>query len=142
MTRQLPPSPTATSQSVSKAMKGNKPKDTNPELVARKFLRDAGFRGYRLNYKGISGRPDICFVGKKIAIFVHGCFWHRCTKCAKPLPKTNIEFWKRKFELNVLRDQKKIESLENMGWNVFVVWECQLKKSINVEMLPIIKAIK
>lgn len=142
MTRKLPPSPKATSHFVTKIMKANKAKDTKPELMARKYLWHAGFKGYRINYKKIPGSPDICFVVKKIAIFVHGCFWHRCQKCSKSLPKTNSEFWEKKFELNVFRDKQKIDFLENASWKVFVLWECELKKNIEITMSPLLTALK
>lgn len=122
-------------------MKANKAKDTKPELLVRKCLRDNGFKGYRLNYKKVPGRPDICFVGRKIAIFVHGCFWHRCPICSKGFPKSNTEFWKKKFELNVLRDEKKIIKLEEMGWKVIVIWECQIKKDVAVQIESIINLL-
>lgn len=76
-----------------------------------------------------SVRPDIAFVGKKVAIFVHGCFWHRCPRCNYPLPKNNTEFWQTKFERNVARDARKKADLKHLGWKVITVWECELKLS-------------
>lgn len=128
MVRQLPPSPRASSANTSKAMRANKAKDTKPELALRKALRESGYRGYRLNWKKVPGRPDISYPGKKLAIFVHGCFWHRCPKCTLGLPKSNIEFWKKKFVLNSARDIAKKHALEALGWKVWVVWECDIKK--------------
>lgn len=128
MVRQLPISPKASSKIVSKVMVANKARDTKPELKLRKFLRDNGFRGYRVNWGEAHGRPDVCYPGKKLAIFVHGCFWHRCQKCTKNLPKSNSEFWKKKFELNVLRDSTKKKQLELQGWRVLELWECDIKK--------------
>lgn len=130
MSRQLPLSPKATDPNVTKVMRANRPRDTKPEILVRKYLRVNGLIGYRLNYKKAPGRPDICFVGKKIAIFVHGCFWHRCPRCSGGLPKSNTEFWKKKFELNEARDKAKIGALEGMGWKVFVVWECDVKSGM------------
>jgi DNA mismatch endonuclease (patch repair protein) len=109
-------------------MQGNKSKDTSPELKVRKLLREAGFPGYRLQWKKAPGRPDIAYPGRKIAIFVNGCFWHRCPKCQLPTPKTNPEYWEEKFRRNVERDQRKLKELEDAGWTVFVIWECDLKK--------------
>jgi DNA mismatch endonuclease (patch repair protein) len=109
-------------------MQGNKAKDTKPELAVRRMLRDAGFPGYRLQWKKAPGRPDIAYPGRKIAIFVNGCFWHRCPKCNPSTPKTNAEYWNEKFKQNVERDQRKVEELEALGWKVFVIWECELKK--------------
>lgn len=108
-------------------MSANRAKNSKPELLLRKALWHAGLRGYRLHYKEVPGRPDISYVGKKVAIFVHGCFWHRCPKCAYTLPKTNSKFWQAKFERNVARDQQKEELLQSMGWEVLTVWECELK---------------
>jgi DNA mismatch endonuclease (patch repair protein) len=112
----------------SKVMSSNKAKDTKPELLLRKALRANGYVGYRLHYKKVPGRPDIAFVGKKLAIFVNGCFWHRCPHCDLPLPKSNTEWWKNKFDANIARDKKKVEQLEELGWRVLVVWECEVEK--------------
>lgn len=125
--RQLGPSPAATSPAVSRSMKGNRGKNTRPELELRRLLRAAGLPGYRLHWKKAPGHPDIAYPGRKVAIFVHGCFWHRCPQCNPPLPKSNHEFWTKKFELNAARDQQKIEALRAAGWEVVVVWECELK---------------
>lgn len=114
-------------QAVRNSMKGNKGKDTSPELIVRKRLREAGLGGYRLQWK-VPGRPDIAWPGKRIAIFVNGCFWHRCPHCRPPLPKSNLEYWIPKFERNVERDARNIEALEADGWRVHVIWECELKK--------------
>jgi len=111
-----------------KSMQGNKRRDTKPELKVRQMLREAGFPGYRLQWKKVPGRPDIAYPGRKIAIFVNGCFWHRCPKCNLPLPASNQEFWKAKFQRNIERDQRKITELEELGWKVFVIWECELKE--------------
>ena len=125
----LGPPPSATSANVSKSMKSNRAKDTKPELLLRKTLWNTGIRGYRLNWKKAPGRPDICFPGRKIAIFVNGCYWHRCPTCNLPLPKSNTEFWKNKFERNVARDRMKKDRLEDAGWKVYVYWECAIKDS-------------
>ena len=119
-------SPTPKSETVSRVMSANRAKNTKPELLLRKALWHAGLRGYRLHYKKVPGRPDISFVGKKLAIFVHGCFWHRCPKCDYQLPKTNHEFWQQKFARNVARDENKRHALEALGWTVLTVWECEL----------------
>lgn len=74
-------------------------------------------------------RPDITFVGKKIAIFVHGCYWHRCPMCNYPLPKNNTEFWQAKFDRNTARDRQKRLALLRHGWKVITVWECDLKNA-------------
>ncbi len=137
----VPRPPRASSEATSKAMRGNKRKDTKPELLVRRRLRDAGLGGYRLQWKA-AGRPDIAWPGKKVAIFVNGCFWHRCPHCDLPIPKSNVEYWVVKFEANVERDHRKISQLEEAGWKVHVIWECQLKKDAIDEtfgeLLPIL----
>lgn len=120
--------PIPKSETTSKVMSANVPKDTKPELLLRKALREIGVSGYRLHWKKASGRPDIAYSGRKIAIFVNGCFWHRCPHCNLPLPKSNTEFWLKKFKRNKERDAKKIHDLEEDGWKVIVLWECEIKK--------------
>lgn len=112
-----------------RSMRSNKRKDTGPELKLRKALRDAGFPGYRLQWD-VPGRPDICYPGRKVAIFVNGCFWHRCPYCNLHIPKHNHEYWVHKFETNVLRDKRVQEELKQQGWTVIVVWECEIKKDM------------
>ncbi len=102
-------------------------KNTKPELLLRKALCQAGLRGYRLHWKKAPGRPDICYPGQKIAIFVHGCFWHRCPHCKPSTPKSNIKFWSEKFRKNKQRDKKKLRELKKDGWKVFSCWECQIQ---------------
>lgn len=133
--------PKATSEVTTKVMKANKRKDTKPELVVRKRLWDAGLRGYRLQWK-VPGRPDVAWPGKKVAVFVNGCFWHRCPYCNLPTPKSNVEYWVVKFERNQERDERNMRALEEAGWKVHVIWECQLKKKAIDdtfdELLPIL----
>ena len=111
-------------------MSSNKAKNTKPELKLRKALYADGVRGYRLNWKKVPGRPDIAFPGRKISIFINGCYWHRCPHCELPLPKTNTEFWKEKFDKNIKRDKKKEKELLDLGWTVLVFWECKIKTNI------------
>lgn len=119
--------PTASSYAVHKSMQGNKRKDTKPELIVRAALRDAGLTGYRLQWK-VPGRPDIAWPGKRVAIFVNGCFWHRCPHCSPSVPKKNIEYWETKFAKNVERDERNLAALKEAGWTTHVIWECELKK--------------
>jgi DNA mismatch endonuclease (patch repair protein) len=112
-------------------MAANRGKDTTPELLLRRALWSAGFRGYRTHPKGVPGTPDILFPRCRLAIFVHGCFWHDCPKCGKQtVPKSNSEFWRRKFERTRQRDAAALSSLEASGYTVQVVWECEVKKSL------------
>jgi DNA mismatch endonuclease (patch repair protein) len=117
-------------ESTSRVMSANKAKNTKPELTLRKALYKNGLRGYRLHWKMAPGRPDIAYPGKHIAVFVNGCFWHRCPHCNPSYPRTNVDFWKNKFQKNKERDERKERDLKNAGWKVFVFWECQIKKDV------------
>lgn len=132
MARQLEPSPRASSKTVSKSMKANAAKNTKPELAVRKILREMGFSGYRLHWRKAPGRPDIAFPGRKLAIFVNGCFWHRCPFCKPSTPKENAAFWQKKFALNVERDSRKQRELSGSGWTSVVIWECEVANHIPV----------
>lgn len=104
------------------------PKDTGPELAVRRAIHARGLR-YRLHSKRLPGRPDLVFPGRRLVIFVHGCFWHRhlgCSNCTTP--RTRPEFWNGKFEANVARDTRIIGELEAAGWRVAVIWECETEK--------------
>lgn len=111
-----------------KVMRANKRRDTKPELLVRRMLRELGHPGYRLDWKKAPGHPDIAYPGRKIAIFVNGCFWHRCPTCAFAPPKKNRAYWEAKFERNVERDRRVQAELEDLGWKVIVIWEHELKK--------------
>ena len=119
--------PAASSWSVHKSMQGNKRANTKPELVVRERLRAAGLGGYRLQWK-VPGHPDIAWPGKRVAIEVRGCFWHRCPHCNPSTPKKNTDYWQAKFARNIERDEENLRQLTDMGWRVHVIWECQLKK--------------
>ncbi len=108
-------------------MRAVKSRDTAPERLVRQLLRPIA-PGYRLHRKDIPGRPDIAYPGRRIAIFVHGCFWHGhdCPRGAR-LPKANAEYWSAKVARNKARDLANLEALERNGWRPFVVWECELK---------------
>ncbi|MCB0754508.1 MAG: very short patch repair endonuclease [Flavobacteriales bacterium] len=127
-------SPIPLNETVSKYMRSNKSKNTKPEMLFRKALWQAGIRGYRLHWKKAPGKPDIAFPSKKIAIFLNGCFWHRCPNCNLSLPKNNQEFWQSKFERNIARDKEKIEALENENWEVLVIWECEMKEDLGQQI--------
>lgn len=122
------PSPPASNYAVHKSMQGNKRANTKPELLVRERLRRAGLTGYRLQWK-VPGHPDIAWPGKRVAIEVRGCFWHRCPHCKPSTPKKNTEYWEAKFARNTERDAENVRKLEEMGWRVHVIWECQLKKN-------------
>lgn len=130
-------SPVPSSEIASKVMSSIKGKNTKPELILRKLLWKNGLRGYRLHYK-VPGKPDIAFVNKKIAVFIHGCYWHRCPTCDLPIPRSNTEFWQNKFQRNVERDKNKELLLKEAGWEVIIIWECELK----AELIKVIEKIK
>ena len=117
-------------------------KDTKPEMMVRKFLHANGFR-YGLHRKDLPGKPDLVLPKYNSVIFVHGCFWHAHENCEYfKIPKTRTEWWKEKLygnkerdEKNVERLERNIEKLEDKGWNVIVVWECELKKETRYETL-------
>ena len=101
-------------------------KDTKPEELVRNYLFLQGFR-YRKNDKHLPGKPDIVLPKYKAVVFVNGCFWHGHTNCIEyRLPKTNTEFWAEKTNNNILRDQENYKKLQELGWKVIVVWECEI----------------
>ena len=104
-----------------------KGKKTKPEEVVAKYLFANGFR-YRRNVRGLPGTPDIVLKKYRIAIFVNGCFWH-CHEGCKwfVFPETNAEFWKKKFDCNRERDKQNYKKLQDNGWNVIIVWECEIR---------------
>lgn len=109
-----------------------KSKNTKPEEKVRKYLFSKGFR-YRKNDKRLLGTPDIVLPKYKTVIFVNGCFWHGHSGCKYfVMPKTNTEFWSKKINKNIERDSRQIRELKDRGWNVIVIWECELK-SMNTE---------
>jgi len=131
-------SPIPVRESTSRLMSKNKSKNTKPEIVLRKEMWRKRIRGYRLHWKKVPGKPDIAFPGRRIAIFVNGCFWHRCPHCQPQLPKSNVDFWKNKFEKNVERDKNKREQLAQVGWETITIWECQIKNNV-IEQVELIR---
>ena len=108
----------------SRMMSGIRGKDTKPEMAVRRTLFAAGFR-FRLHRRDLPGAPDVVLPGRRVAVFVHGCFWHRHEGCPyAKLPATRPEFWKAKLEGNAGRDRRNAEALRAAGWRVLVVWEC------------------
>lgn len=105
-------------------------KGMKPEMAIRRLVHAMGYR-YRLHCKGMPGKPDLVFVSRRRVIFVHGCFWHRHSdpdcKIAR-LPKSNLDYWLPKLERNAARDAAARKALENAGWRVFEVWECEVKR--------------
>ncbi|MCY1282346.1 Very short patch repair protein [compost metagenome] len=104
-----------------------KGKNTRPEMLVRRMVHNAGFR-YRLHDAKLPGKPDLVFSRKRKVIFVHGCFWHRHEGC--PLartPKSNQKYWLAKLEGNKARDETNLRKLRDAGWQILVVWECELR---------------
>lgn len=118
-----------TPQKRSAVMRRVKGRDTSPELAVRKALTALGAR-YRLNRKNLPGSPDIVMPGRRLAVFVHGCFWHGhdCARGAR-MPKTNREYWTAKIARNVARDARAAAELAAAGWRVETIWECDLKET-------------
>lgn len=117
-----------------------KGKGTKPEELVRKYLFSRGFR-YRKNDKRLPGSPDIVLPKYRTVIFVNGCFWHKHEGCKYFVwPRDNAEFWKEKIQANVMRDERKQTELTAQGWNVIIVWECELKKARRDETLTSLEA--
>ncbi|WEK40316.1 MAG: very short patch repair endonuclease [Candidatus Brevundimonas colombiensis] len=112
----------------SAVMRRVKGRDTSPELAVRKVLRAAGI-GYRLGGCGLAGRPDVVMKGRRVALFVHGCFWHGhdCPRGARQ-PKTNADYWIAKIGRNRTRDAEVRQALLADGWRVIVAWECGMRR--------------
>lgn len=112
-------------ESTSKRMSAVRPLDTTPEKIVRSLVTALG-RRYRLHRHDLPGRPDLVFVRSRKVILVHGCFWHRHTGCKRcTTPARNAELWQEKFERTLARDVKNLAALEELGWRVLVVWECE-----------------
>jgi DNA mismatch endonuclease, patch repair protein len=110
----------------SRMMSGIRGKNTKPEIAVRSYLHRKGFR-FRLHRKDLPGKPDIVLPKYKLAIFVHGCFWHRHKNCKFAYtPKSNRAFWNRKFRENLARDTKNLKALSREGWRALVLWECKV----------------
>ena len=106
-------------------------KNTKPELFIRSLLHQRGFR-FRVSYDQVIGKPDLFFPCKRVAVFIHGCYWHR-HKCCKYAytPKSHTDFWQKKFAANVLRDSIVKDSLHERGIRILVIWECTIKNMVH-----------
>lgn len=119
----------------SRMMSSIRGRDTQPEMRVRRYLHAVGIR-FRLHERGLPGRPDLTLPGRKVAIFVHGCFWHQHPGC--PLaasPATRPDFWRAKFAANKARDAAAVESLVSLGWSVITIWECQTRDELDLDAL-------
>lgn len=110
-----------------------KSRDTAPELAVRRLLTKLGYR-YRLHRADVPGRPDIAFIGRRKAVFVHGCFWHGhdCARGARE-PKANADYWRAKIARNRARDADARDRLTAIGWRATVVWECELRDAFALQ---------
>lgn len=120
-----------------------KGKDTKPEMMVRKYIFSKGFR-YRLHDKRLPGKPDIVLPKLKVAVFIHGCFWHGHTNCRYfVLPKTRTEWWLKKIERNKQLDSEYLLKLKDAGWKVFTIFECKLKPNLRAKTLEnLVKKLK
>ena len=110
-------------------MRAIRSKDTKPEMIVRRAVYALGLR-YRLHRRDLPGRPDLAFIGRRKAIFVHGCFWHQHQGCREAsTPKSNAGYWDPKLTRNVERDARNLQSLRGAGWQVLVIWECDVSDS-------------
>lgn len=118
----------------SRTMRAVRGADTAPEIAVRRMLQSLGLYGYRLQRKDLPGKPDVAFIGRRKAIFVHGCFWHGhdCARGAR-VPKSNRDYWVGKIARNRERDRASLISLKAMGWDSIIVWECELQNLSSVE---------
>jgi DNA mismatch endonuclease (patch repair protein) len=107
---------------------------TKPELAVRKALHAIGMR-YRLHVKSLPGKPDVVVPSRKLAIFIHGCFWHGCPRCSsRKRAKSNLAYWREKIERNRARDRAALQLLRRNGWRVRVLWECDIRNPSKVAM--------
>ncbi len=119
----------------SRMMAGIGPADTVPEKAVRRYLHACGLR-FRLNDGSLPGRPDIVFPRARIALFVHGCFWHRHPGCRfATTPSSNSAFWASKFAANTARDAASSDRLERLGWTPLVIWECETREPEAIDRL-------
>ncbi|WP_236858219.1 very short patch repair endonuclease [Burkholderia metallica] len=116
-------------------MRAVRSRNTKPEVLVRRTLHRLGFR-FRLHRKDLPGSPDVVLPKYRLCIFVHGCFWHRHSGCSRAsMPKTNKAFWISKFSKNVARDNAAREALFRLGWDVLIIWECEVKNPEKLELI-------
>lgn len=122
----------------SRMMASIRNKNTQPELLLRSALHDAGLR-YRLHGAKLPGKPDLVFAKHQAVVFVHGCFWHRHRDCRfATTPATRPEFWTTKFSANIERDKRNVAALLEIGWRIATVWECALKGSDVIRVAEVV----
>ena len=130
---------TLTQQERSERMSRIRGKDSASEMRLRRLIHGMGFR-YRLHVKTLPGTPDLVFPARKAVIFMHGCFWHRHQGCRLArMPKSRIAFWREKLEANRRRDEENMSLLNELGWRVLVIWECQMKEKDLSEVSNVVR---
>ena len=129
-----------TSEKRSAVMASIRSTNTKPEMLVRKQVFAAGFR-YRLHVRDLPGKPDLVFARYNVAVFVHGCFWHGHKCLNGKLPKTNRDFWQRKFARNIKNDQRAARALRAKGWKVVTIWECRLEKGV-ASLLTLLNSLR
>ena len=131
---------TLTPQQRSQQMALVRSQDTKPEWFVRSLLHQQGYR-YRLHSRDLPGSPDLVFRSRNKVIFVHGCFWHRHNcKMGNRLPKTRVEFWEQKLSDNKRRDARNRRKLRRLGWDLFVIWECQILRWSDEQILAALES--
>lgn len=116
-----------TSEQRSRIMRAVKGENTAPEMAVRRLVHGMGYR-YRLHRRGLPGKPDLVFAGRRKVIFVHGCFWHgHACKRGRRVPKANRDYWTRKIARNRERDQEHLAALRAAKWRALVIWECEVE---------------
>ena len=138
----LPKAPASTSMAVRHSMHGNSVRQTKIESSLADLLIENGLTGFVQNDKSLEGTPDIAYPSNRLAIFVHGCFWHRCPYCEPHFPEINADYWQAKFARNKRRDKHAQVSLKREGWRVVTVWECKLKNNPHNVLRRIRSAMK
>lgn len=130
---------TLTPQERSERMSRIRGKDSASEIRLRRLIHGMGYR-YRLHVKTLPGTPDLVFPARKAVIFMHGCFWHRHQDCRLArMPKSRVAYWREKLEANRRRDDENVRRLNELGWSVLVVWECQMKEKDMNEVSNVVR---
>lgn len=124
-----------TSEQRSRTMRAVRSRNTGPELIVRRFLHRAGLR-FRLHDFRLPGIPDVVFPSRRVALFVHGCFWHQHSGCqAATRPMAHSDYWNHKLDGNVARDARRLAELKAAGWTTLIVWECEVGNRRNLTKL-------
>lgn len=134
-------SPTPLNEKTSRVMSANHPKGTSPEILMVSTLSSLGVASFAQNVKVADVNVDVVFMQQHVAVFIHGCYWHRCPHCQTRSPQHNRDFWLRKFAANQRRDRRNVRRIRSLGWSVFSVWECRLKQSPVREAARIVRAL-